>query len=83
MRKVTAVKTFDSYLECEMENGDIYKYDMSYIHVELAEMTKPLMDKDFFKNAYIELGSVAWPNGYDIHADSIVRDGELIKKEAS
>lgn len=65
-----------------MENGDIYNYDMSSIVKSNSPMTDPLKNIDFFKKVFIELGSLSWPNGYEIHANTIVRDGVLVAKEA-
>ena len=83
MRKILKVKTLDFVLECEMENGDVYSYDMSFVLQETGEMLMPLKDLDFFKQVFIELGSLSWPNGYEIHANSIARDGVLISEKAS
>ena len=41
-------------------------------------MTEPLRDPAFFKGCFIELGSLAWPNGFDMSAGSLhqrLRDG--------
>lgn len=34
-------------------------------------MTAPLRDPDFFARHFIELGSLAWPNGFDLSADAL------------
>ena len=36
-----------------------------------TEMTKPLRDPAFFKRCFIELGALAWPNGFDLSAGSL------------
>jgi hypothetical protein len=36
-------------------------------------MTEPLGDPEFFARAYIELGALAWPNGFDLSAESLHR----------
>lgn len=44
-------------------------------------MTEPLRDPVFFKRCFIELGALAWPNGFDMSADSLHQrlrdDGKL------
>lgn len=43
-----------------------------------TEMTEPLRDPAFFRRCFIELGALAWPNGFDMSADSLhqrLRDG--------
>lgn len=83
MRKILKVKALDFVLECEMDNGEVYSYDMSFVAISNGEMVLPLKDLDFFKKVFIELGALSWPNGYEIHADSVIRDGVLISKKAS
>jgi hypothetical protein len=82
MRNVINVTPFEFTIKCVMENGDIYNYDMSSIVKSNSPMTDPLKNIDFFKKVFIELGSLSWPNGYEIHANTIVRDGVLVAKEA-
>lgn len=81
MRKVISVNAFDRYLICELDDGNTYKYDMSFIFKKTGEMVLPLRDLDFFKKVFIESGALAWPNGYDIHANTVVRDGQKISTE--
>lgn len=38
-----------------------------------TEMTEPLRDPVFFARVYIELGALAWPNGFDLSAESLHR----------
>ena len=83
IRKVLEVKAMDDFtLECEMENGEIYKYDMSFVHEKDWPVTQPLRDIAFFKQVFIECGCVTWPNGFNTDEDSIVFRGELIKNSA-
>lgn len=46
-----------------------------------TEMTKPLRDPAFFRRCFIELGALAWPNGFDMSAESLHQrlrdDGKL------
>ncbi|MCJ8277206.1 MAG: DUF2442 domain-containing protein [Bdellovibrionales bacterium] len=83
MRKILSVKSQNFILECEMENGDIYTYDMSFIKNESGTMIEPLKKESFFNQVFLELGSLSWPNGYEIHANTVERDGHLISKAAS
>ncbi len=81
MRKVISVKAFDHYLICDLDDGNTYKYDMSFILQRTGEMVLPLKDLVFFKRVFIESGALAWPNGYDIHANTVLRDGQKISNE--
>lgn len=38
-----------------------------------TEMTAPLADACLFSRCFIELGALAWPNGFDLSAQSLYR----------
>ena len=80
VKKVMAMNDFT--LECEMENREVYKYDMSSIKNENGEMVEPLKKINYFKQVFVEVGYIIWPNGYSIDGTTISLDGELIKKTA-
>ena len=79
VRKIIKARAKDFLIECEMENGEIYEYDMSFVLEETGIMIEPLRDKDFLKKVFIELGCITWPNGYCIDGDSVAIDGKLVK----
>ena len=81
LREILVVKAMDNYrLECEMENGEVYLYDMSFLKNEQGTMIRPLKKIDYFKKVWLDLGALTWPNGFSIHGNTIARDGKLIKK---
>jgi hypothetical protein len=49
-------------------------------------MTRPLADPAYFARAFIEAGALAWPNGFELSADSLYRRlndaGALIRSAA-
>ena len=76
IRKILKVTAMNDYsLECEMENGEIYKYDMSFILESSGSMIKPLRDINFFKKVFIELGCLTWPNGFNTDGGSVALGG--------
>jgi hypothetical protein len=81
MRKIISIKTFEYYLICILDDGNTYKYDMSFVLQRTGDMVLPLRDFNFFKKIFIESGSLAWPNGYDIHANTVARDGQKVSNE--
>ena len=83
IRDIVDVKPMDNFtLECEMENGDVYRYDMSFVKERTGEAIKPLADIKTFKSVWIEYGALEWPSGYGIHGNTIARNGILISKVA-
>ena len=83
IRDIVAVKAFDDFtLECEMDNGEVYRYDMSFVKGRMGEAIKPLSDIKIFKSVWIEYGALEWPSGYGIHGNTVVRDGFLISEAA-
>ena len=81
MRKIISIKAFDYYLICILDDGTTYKYDMSFVLQRTGDMISPLRDLNFFKKVFIETGSLTWPNGYDIHANTVAREGQKISNE--
>lgn len=52
-----------------------------------TEMTAPLRDPRFFASFFLELGALAWPNGFDLSAESLQRrldeGGRLTRSSAA
>lgn len=48
-------------------------YDFASFVAAGTEMTAPLGDPDFFARCFIEAGALAWPNGFDLSAESLHR----------
>jgi len=78
MNKIIQISTNNYSITCTLSNNKKYIYDMSYVVTTDQQMLQPLKDKSYFNKVFIELGSLVWPNGYDIHANTIVREGLLV-----
>lgn len=48
-------------------------YDFAHYVEAGTQMTAPLKNPDYFKRYFIELGALAWPNGFDLSAESLYR----------
>lgn len=48
-------------------------YDFARYAEAGTAMTEPLRDPDFFGRHFIELGALAWPNGFDLSAEALHR----------
>ncbi len=72
-------------LRIGFSDGMVGEYDFAADIAAGGPMIEPLRDPAFFACAFIELGALAWPNGYDIdpialHAD--MRDAGLLRRGA-
>lgn len=83
MNYIIDIKIGDYVIDCEMANGKTYRYDMHFLLERSGEVIEPLKDPKEFKEVFIESGSLEWPNGYCIHADTIALDGQLLTKQTS
>jgi len=48
-------------------------YDFAPFIETGTEMTAPLRDPAFFASCFIEVGALAWPNGFDLSAGSLYK----------
>ena len=46
-------------------------------------MLKPFKEEKFFKKVFLEMGTPTWPNGYDICADLIYKEGANVQKKSN
>lgn len=62
-------------------------YDFALFVDAATEMTAPLRDPEYFARRFIEAGALAWPNGFDLSAESLYRrldaNGDLRQYEAA
>lgn len=46
-------------------------YDFAHYVEAATPMTGPLRDAGYFERYFIELGALAWPNGFDLSAEAL------------
>jgi hypothetical protein len=74
MIKLKAVESKGDYrLLLRFSDGTAGIYDFAPFIEAATEMTAPLADQAFFARYFIELGALAWPNGFDLSAESLRR----------
>jgi hypothetical protein len=62
-------------LRLRFSNGAEGEKDFSDIVGEGGPMVEPLIDSAFFARVFVELGTLTWPNGFDL--DSIALHDEM------
>ena len=86
MIKLTKFEQVDANrLLLRFSDGSWGVFDFTPFITANTEMTTPLSNPDYFGRCFIELGALAWPNGFDLSAQSLYRTlaerGEL-KRDA-
>jgi len=81
--RVTAVEPLNSFLlRLTFTDGLIREVDLS--DDLWGPMAEPLQDPDYFRQVRVdpELGTVVWPNGYDLDPDLLHGDHEPVPRPA-
>lgn len=74
MIKLIAVEPKGAYkLLLRFSDGAWGVYDFARYAEAGTPMTEPLKDPEFFGRHFIELGALAWPNGFDLSAQALHR----------
>jgi|LakMenEpi03Aug12_release.lakeMendotaPanAssembly.Ray.scaffolds.fasta_scaffold4133034_1 hypothetical protein len=78
IKKVVATDKYE--LICTFENNIVKAFDFKPLLKKKGTMLEPLRSVDYFKKVFLEMGVPTWPNGYDVCADVIFRDGKSVKQ---
>lgn len=74
MIKLIGIEPLQDYrLLLRFSDGSSGVYDFAHFVEAGTAMTAPLHDREFFARHFIELGALAWPNGFDLSAASLHR----------
>ena len=67
-------------------DGSAACWSAAYLIARDTVMTRPLADPAFFARAFIEAGALAWPNGFELSAESLhhrlEQAGDLVRAAA-
>lgn len=67
MIDVVSVKPVGGFrLHVGFSDGSAGVHDFSSTVSRTGEMVQPLKDSAFFARVFVELGALAWPNGFDL-----------------
>lgn len=82
--RVTSVNPLDGYrLRLTFTDGLVREVDLS--HDLWGPMAEPLKDPAYFRQVRVdpELGTVVWPNGFDLDPDVLHGDHEPVARPAA
>jgi hypothetical protein len=87
MIDVVSVKPMGGFtLRVAFSDGSVGVHDFSSTAARDGEMVRPLKDPAFFARVFVELGALAWPNGFDLDPialhDRMAAAGELSRQAA-
>ena len=63
----------DVTLKLEFSDSTVGEYDLSPLLLRDTELTRPLMDPEYFGRFFLDLGALCWPNGLELSPDAIHR----------
>ncbi|PTS87284.1 DUF2442 domain-containing protein [Sphingomonas sp. HMWF008] len=76
----------DATLRLTFSDGATARWSAADYIARDTVMTRPLADPAYFARAFIEAGSLAWPNGFELSADALYRrldkEGALVRTAA-
>ena len=75
--RVTEVQALSDYkLEIKFDNSEIREFDVSpYLDKGIFQELK---DPDYFKKAFVEAGTVTWPNEQDFCPDTLFEEAKVL-----
>jgi hypothetical protein len=82
--RVTSVEPLDGFrLQLTFTDGLVREVDLS--DDLWGQMAGPLQDPDYFRRVRVDtdLGTVVWPNGYDLDPDVLHGDHEPVGRPAA
>jgi Protein of unknown function (DUF2442) len=67
-------------LRVHFNDGSAGEHDFADLVSKSGEMREPLKDPAYFSRAFLELGVLTWPNGYDIAPEWLRREMESARE---
>ena len=84
---VSVKRMVDFRLRVAFSDGSVGVHDFSSTAARDGEMVRPLKNHAFFARVFVELGALAWPNGFDLDPialhDRMSAAGELSREAAA
>ena len=74
MKIVRATPIRDRVLRLEFSDGTSGDYDLTPLISRGTSLTSALAEEGYFGRVYLELGALAWPNGFELGPGAIHRE---------
>lgn len=72
--KIIRVRHAGDYrLDIIFDDGAHGVHDFAWLFDRVGPMNEPLQDQAFFARVFLEVGALAWPNGFDLSPWNIRR----------
>jgi hypothetical protein len=68
---IRATHRRERILEIEFSDGSVGDYDLAPVLAKDTELTRPLLDPDYFDRFFLDLGALCWPNGLELSPEAI------------
>jgi len=77
MTKITHVTQVEGFIvELRFLDGSVGEYNLGPIVQRDTVLTRPLADMTFFRSFFLELGALAWTNGFELSGDALHKELE-------
>jgi hypothetical protein len=76
----------EARLDLSFSDGSHARWSAADLIAKDTELTRPLAEPSYFSRAFIEAGSLAWPNGLELSAHGLHRrldDAGLLTRKAA
>ncbi|MBF0363533.1 MAG: DUF2442 domain-containing protein [Oligoflexia bacterium] len=76
LKKIIKVEVHPKFnLVCTFDDNVVKNFSMNQIITCGGPMAKPLKKQSYFKKVFLEMGTLTWPNGYDVCSDLVYAQG--------
>ena len=71
IKKIVSIDSENFRIRLKFTDDVVGVVDLSHLFFKPKNLTAEIVKGDLFSKCYIESGSLAWPNGFELCADSL------------
>ena len=76
IKVVRATHRADFQIELEFSTGEVGLVDLSELVGRPGSMVLPLRERATFRAFFLEMGALAWPNGFELSPEALYRKAQ-------